>query len=87
MTRTIKIGDVTIGGGNPIAIQSMLNAHYSDIEENVQQAVALDAAGCEIIRVSVPNEVALKLIPAIKAKCHALLLLIYILITKWHWPL
>ncbi|MBR0340981.1 MAG: flavodoxin-dependent (E)-4-hydroxy-3-methylbut-2-enyl-diphosphate synthase [Oscillospiraceae bacterium] len=68
MTRTIKIGDVTIGGGNPIAIQSMLNAHYSDIEGNVQQAVALDAAGCEIIRVSVPNEVALKLIPAIKSK-------------------
>ena len=68
MTRAIKIGDVTIGGGNPIAIQSMLNAHYSDIEGNVQQAVALDAAGCEIIRVSVPNEVALKLIPAIKSK-------------------
>ena len=68
MTRAIKIGDVTIGGGNPIAIQSMLNAHYSDIERNVQQAVALDAAGCEIIRVSVPNEVALKLIPAIKSK-------------------
>ena len=68
MTRTIKIGNVTIGGGNPIAIQSMLNAHYSDIEGNVQQAVALDVAGCEIIRVSVPNEVALKLIPAIKSK-------------------
>ena len=68
MTRTIKIGNVTIGGGNPIAIQSMLNAHYSDIEGNVQQAVALDTAGCEIIRVSVPNEVALKLIPAIKSK-------------------
>ena len=71
MTRTVKIGNVTIGGGNPIAIQSMLNAHYSNVEENVKQAVALENAGCEIIRVSIPNEEALKLIPAIKSniKC------------------
>ena len=68
MTRAVKIGNIIIGGGNPIAIQSMLNAHYSDVEENVKQAVALEAAGCEIIRVSIPNETALKLIPAIKSK-------------------
>lgn len=71
MTRTVKIGNVTIGGGNPIAIQSMLNAHYSDVDENVKQAIDLENAGCEIIRVSIPNEESLKLIPAIKniVKC------------------
>ncbi len=68
MTRTVKIGNVTIGGGNPIAIQSMLNAHYSDVDENVKQAIDLENAGCEIIRVSIPNEESLKLIPAIKNK-------------------
>ena len=68
MTRTVKIGNVTIGGGNPIAIQSMLNAHFSDVDENVKQAIALENAGCEIIRVSIPNEESLKLIPAIKNK-------------------
>ena len=68
MTREVKIGNVTIGGGNPIAIQSMLNAHYSDVEENVKQAIALENAGCEIIRVSIPNEESIKLIQAIKSK-------------------
>ena len=70
MTRTVKIGDVVIGGGNPIAIQSMLNAHYSDINGNVEQAIALETAGCEIVRVSIPTEEALKLIPAIKNAIH-----------------
>ena len=67
MSREVRIGNLTIGGGNPIAIQSMLKAHYYDVEGNVRQAEALEKAGCEIVRVSVPNEQALKLIPAIKA--------------------
>lgn len=66
MTRKVNIGNVVIGGGNPIAIQSMLNVHNSDVQGNVDQAVALENAGCEIIRVSVPNEESLRLIPAIK---------------------
>ena len=71
MTRTVKVGNVLIGGGNPVLIQSMLNVHNSDIEGNVRQAVRLEEAGCEIIRTAVPNMDAVKLIPALKnaVKC------------------
>ncbi len=67
MTREVKIGNIVIGGGHPIAVQSMLNRHYSDIEGNVEQSIELENAGCDINRVSIPNDEALKLIPAIKA--------------------
>lgn len=66
MTRSVKIGGVTIGGGAPIAVQSMLCAHHEDVEGNVRQAKALEAAGCDILRVSIPDAGALRLIPAIK---------------------
>ena len=66
MTKTVRIGNIVIGGGNPVAVQSMLNAHNSDVQGNIDQAVALEKAGCEIIRVSIPNEESLRLIPAIK---------------------
>lgn len=66
MTRTVKVGDLLIGGGAPVSIQSMLNVHNSDIEGNVQQAVRLEQAGCEIIRTAVPNMDAVALIPALK---------------------
>ncbi|MBR4929098.1 MAG: flavodoxin-dependent (E)-4-hydroxy-3-methylbut-2-enyl-diphosphate synthase [Oscillospiraceae bacterium] len=71
MTRTVKVGDLLIGGGAPVSIQSMLNVHNSDIEGNVQQAVRLEQAGCEIIRTAVPNMDAVALIPALKkaVKC------------------
>lgn len=67
MTRKVKIGNITIGGGEPIAIQSMLNCHNSDIEGNVAQSIRLEEAGCDVNRVSIPNEAAVALIPAIKA--------------------
>jgi len=66
-TRTIKIGNVLIGGGRDIAVQSMLCARCDDVVGNVEQAVRLENAGCDIIRVSVPTQEALKLIPAIKS--------------------
>ena len=66
MTRTVKVGDLLIGGGAPVSIQSMLNVHNSDIEGNVQQAVRLEQAGCEIIRTAVPNMHAVALLPALK---------------------
>ena len=66
MTRTVKIGDITIGGGNPVVIQSMLNVHHSDIDGNVKQAIELEKAGCEIIRVSIPTHESVRLIPALK---------------------
>lgn len=65
-TRQVKVGNVLIGGGADISIQSMLNVVSTDISGNVAQAKALEAAGCEIIRVSVPDMQAVKLIDAIK---------------------
>lgn len=53
--REIKIGNITIGGSNPIAVQSMLNTPASDAEACVQQALRLEKAGCEIIRTAVPD--------------------------------
>lgn len=67
ITRKIKIGGVNIGGGSDIAIQSMLSARHDDVSGNVAQAVELEQAGCEILRVSIPDKESLKLIPAIKS--------------------
>ena len=67
MTRKVKIGNVTIGGGSPIAVQSMLNVPAGDVAGSVAQARALEAAGCDIIRAAVPDREAVRLVPAIKA--------------------
>lgn len=67
--RQVKIKDKIIGDGK-ITVQSMLSVNASDIEGNVRQAVELEEAGCEILRVAIPNEEAIKLIPAIKAKIN-----------------
>lgn len=64
----VKAGNVKIGGGAPITIQSMLNVPASDIENSVKQAVELEKAGCQIIRTAVPNMDAVRLIDAIKQK-------------------
>lgn len=65
-TKKVFAGGVAIGGGAPISIQSMLNVRADNIEGNVAQAKALEAAGCEIIRVSVPDKAAVRLIYALK---------------------
>ena len=54
-TRTVRIGNRMIGGGNPIAIQSMCNTKTENVKETVEQIHRLEAAGCEIIRVTVPT--------------------------------
>lgn len=54
-TRVVKIGDRVIGGGNPILIQSMTNTRTEDVEATVAQIQRLTAAGCEIIRCTVPT--------------------------------
>ena len=54
-TRVVRIGDVAIGGENPIRIQSMCNTKTEDVEATVAQIRALTAAGCEIVRVAVPT--------------------------------
>ncbi len=63
---TVKIGNISIGGDNKIAVQSMLNIPADDIENSVRQAKELEQAGCEIIRAAIPNMDAVKLIPALK---------------------
>ncbi len=67
-TKVISIGNVKIGGGNPIAIQSMTNTKTEDIDATVAQIQALEAVGCEIIRCAVPNMEAAKAIREIKKK-------------------
>ncbi len=54
-TRKINIGGVTIGGGSPIAIQSMTNTKTQDAKATIAQIRELEAAGCEIVRVAVPD--------------------------------
>ena len=55
MTRQIRVGDVLIGGGAPVAIQSMLNTKTTDVEGSLAQIAALKSAGCQIARLAVPN--------------------------------
>ena len=55
MTRQIKVGNVLIGGGAPVAIQSMLNTKTTDIAGSLAQIERLKNAGCEIVRLAVPN--------------------------------
>ena len=66
ITKQVKIGDILIGGGAPISVQSMLNKPAEDIEGSVKQALELQKAGCNIIRAAVPNKEAVKLIEALK---------------------
>ena len=70
-SRKVKIGNLYIGGGEHIAVQSMLNVPAHDVEGNVRQALALEKAGCEIIRVSVPDKEAVKTVEALKAAVKA----------------
>ena len=67
-TRVIRIGNRAIGGGNPILIQSMTNTRTEDVEATVAQIHALEKAGCEIIRCTVPTPEAAKAVKAIKER-------------------
>ena len=69
-TKVIQIGDRKIGGGNPILIQSMTNTKTEDVEQTVAQILALEQAGCDIIRCAVPTMEAAKALKEIKKKIH-----------------
>lgn len=69
-TRVIQIGDRCIGGGNPILIQSMTNTRTEDVEATVRQILELEAAGCEIVRCTVPTQEAAEAIAEIKKQIH-----------------
>ena len=70
MTRQILVGGVPVGGGAPITIQSMTNTRTDDITATVDQIHRLDEAGCQIIRVAVPDLDVAKAVGAIKARIH-----------------
>jgi (E)-4-hydroxy-3-methylbut-2-enyl-diphosphate synthase len=67
-TRRVQVGRVPLGGGAPVAVQSMATTDTRDVEATVAQIQALEAAGCEIVRVAVPDKVAAAALPAIKRR-------------------
>lgn len=68
MTKQIMVGAVPVGGGAPVSIQSMCNTYTHDVEATVRQINLLAAAGCDIVRVAVPDLAAAKAIGAIKER-------------------
>ena len=69
-TKEISIGSVKIGGGNPVAIQSMTNTKSEGVESTVAQILKLEAAGCDIIRCAVPTFEAAEAVKEIKKRIH-----------------
>jgi len=69
-TKLVTIGGVTIGANSPVAIQSMTNTKTENIEATIKQILELENAGCDIVRVAVPNMEAAKAIGPIKASIH-----------------
>ena len=70
MTKRIMVGNVPVGGGAPVSIQSMCNTKTDDIDATVDQILRLEAAGCEIVRVAVPDMAAARAIDSIKSRIH-----------------
>lgn len=66
-TRTVMVGNCPVGSGHRIAVQSMTNTRTEDAQATIRQIKALEAAGCDIVRVTVPNEEAARTLEAIKA--------------------
>ena len=69
-TKKIKIGNVEIGGGNRIAIQSMTNTETSDIDATVEQILRLEEAGCDIVRCTANTEAAARAFEKLKERTH-----------------
>ena len=67
LTRVVKIGNVAIGGANPIAVQSMTNTKTEDAEATIRQILRLEEAGCDIVRVTVPTFEAAEAVAKIRA--------------------
>ena len=70
MTKQINIGGVPVGGGAPIPIQSMCNTDTRDVEATVAQILALEKAGCELVRVAIPDMAAADAVGEIKKRIH-----------------
>ena len=70
MTKRIMVGGVPVGGGAPVSIQSMCSTKTGDVPATVDQIHRLEAAGCEIVRVAVPDMAAAKALGAIRSRIH-----------------
>lgn len=70
MTKQLMVGDVAVGGGAPVSIQSMCNTRTDDVEATVAQILKLEDAGCEIIRVAIPDQAAAEAVDRIKERIH-----------------
>ena len=70
MTKQILVGGVAVGGGAPVTIQSMCNTRTDDVAATVEQILRLEAAGCQIIRVAVPDMAAARAVGAIRERIH-----------------
>lgn len=68
-TKVIKVGDMYIGGENPVSVQSMCNTKTNDIDATLAQIEALKNAGCDIARLAVPDEKAAQALPIIRKNC------------------
>ena len=70
MTKQLFVGKVAVGGGAPVSIQSMCNTKTDDVAATVAQIRQLEAAGCEIVRVAIPDQAAAEAIDQIKNQIH-----------------
>lgn len=70
MTKQIMVGGVPVGGGAPVTIQSMCNTRTDDVEATASQILRLEAAGCQIVRVAVPDMAAARAVGAIRERIH-----------------
>lgn len=68
LTQQVKVGDIPLGGGAPVVVQSMLNAPAGDVQANLQQIARLADAGCEVVRMAIPHRANLD---AFQAVCEA----------------
>ena len=71
MSSVVKVGNLKLGGNNPVRVQSMCNTDTRDVKATVKQILALEKEGCEIVRVAVPDMTAAKAIGKIKSKIQA----------------
>ena len=69
-TKVIKVGNVFIGGDNPVSVQSMLTTKTEDVAATLAQIEVLQCAGCDIVRLAVPNEAAASALPDIRKNCR-----------------
>ncbi|MDL2232833.1 flavodoxin-dependent (E)-4-hydroxy-3-methylbut-2-enyl-diphosphate synthase [Ruminococcaceae bacterium OttesenSCG-928-L11] len=70
VSKVVRVAGIPIGGGNPVVIQSMLGKPPTDIEGNLEEAWRLEAAGCQIVRVAVPDLESVRLIALLKETVH-----------------